>query len=430
MSPTLEPDVFSFTVAAVGVPVLRILHTSDWHLGASFHLASRAREHARFLSWLRGTLRAEAVDALVVAGDVFDSSLPSAEAQSAYYGFLAGVAADAQADGVHRQVVVVGGNHDSPARLDAPREVLQALRVHVVGGYEQAREAEVVWPLTGTSGQPEAVVVALPYVHEHRLGLNTWSDPIEVRRDLAGRFRSLYARLADRARAAWPGLPLLATGHLACGTHGELRGDAPRPTHLFDALGALPVDVFDPGFAYVALGHIHRSYRLGESAAWYAGTPVALRVEEAETPRRIWQVDLSSTGSTEVAEVRVPAARSILRVEGSMDEVRDRLRGLRWPTEELPPLLDVRLTSPVAIPDRWAAVQAAWEGRAEADRPELAEVRVVAPTPEPGAEAPRPALNQQTPLELFRRLYRYKRGGEVPAELEKAFLELEGENHP
>ena len=104
---------------------MRLLHTSDWHLGHTLHEAPREEEHAAFLAWLVATIGERDVDALLVTGDVFDSSNPPASAQRSWYRFL--VAAGQCRPGL--QVVAIAGNHDSAARLDAPREVLAALDV-------------------------------------------------------------------------------------------------------------------------------------------------------------------------------------------------------------------------------------------------------------------------------------------------------------
>src|SRR4051812_29205135 len=114
---------------------MRILHTSDWHLGQLLHEHARAWEHARFLTWLLETLAAERVDALLVAGDIFDTANPPAESQAAWYEFLARARARFPA----LDIVVIGGNHDSASRLDAPTPLLDAFRIHVVGGFEPDR---------------------------------------------------------------------------------------------------------------------------------------------------------------------------------------------------------------------------------------------------------------------------------------------------
>ena len=118
---------------------MKILHTSDWHLGRSLYGRKRYKEFSAFLDWLAQTIEDENVDALLVAGDVFDTSTPSNRAQELYYRFLCRVAASSC-----RHVVVVAGNHDSPSFLNAPKELLRALNVYVVGAVTESLEDEVI----------------------------------------------------------------------------------------------------------------------------------------------------------------------------------------------------------------------------------------------------------------------------------------------
>ena len=192
---------------------MRLLHTSDWHLGARSGSVSRVEDHERFLAWLLDRLAAREIDALVVAGDVFDHPQPSAEAQRQYYRFLGAAART----GV-RDIVVVGGNHDSASRLDAPAEVLASLDVHVVGGLPSPASGCLVPLRTRGSEAVAAVCVAVPYVHEYRLGVRTTDpDGNAVRAAFRDAFSALYTSLVDEAARRWPGVPVVATGHLTVG---------------------------------------------------------------------------------------------------------------------------------------------------------------------------------------------------------------------
>jgi exonuclease SbcD len=308
--------------------LIRILHTADWHLGATLEGVNRDPDHALFLGWLAQQLETFAVDALVIAGDVFDQPQPSAEASRLYFSFLSQVALG----GKVRKVVVVGGNHDSGARLDAPRELLGALDVHVVGAFERDRLERCLCPFS-TGGRVEAVALAVPYVHEVRLGLRSVLEREQgLAAQLQDRFRELYRELADRAQALAPGAPIFATGHLSC--LGAQRDDAPAEIHLVGSLGGLPPEIFDPRIGYVALGHIHRGYRVGESRCWYPGSPVALGLKESKTERRVLLVDLPDAGNPAgepiVRSLAVPTFRPIVEIRGSADELADRLRALTW----------------------------------------------------------------------------------------------------
>jgi len=139
---------------------LRLLHTSDWHLGRLLYGRKRYVEFAAFLDWLLDTLRAEGIDVLLVAGDIFDTTTPSNTAQKLYYRFLQRVA-----DTGCRHVIVIGGNHDSPTFLDAPAELLKMLDVHVVGAATADPAAEVI-ALRDPEGNVELLACAVPYALE------------------------------------------------------------------------------------------------------------------------------------------------------------------------------------------------------------------------------------------------------------------------
>lgn len=317
---------------------MRVLHTSDWHLGASLEGISREADHGAFLEWLARTLEVEEVDVLVVAGDVFDQAHPSSEAQRLYYGFLKRISGRRV-----RKVVVVGGNHDSAARLDAPRDILTALDVHVVGGLAEDGFKRCLCPVPDATGGVGAVVLAVPFVHEYRLGLRTAvASAEELSQAFRERFRDFYRQLVDLARSEHADAPLIATGHLTC--TGFEKGDFPIDVHRVGTIGGLPADIFDSRLQYVALGHIHRSYRVGESRAYYSGSPIPLTLREAATPRRVRLVDTAARpeDAASVRTLDVPRARAIVELSGTPKEVEAKLSTLSA-TEPLPPIVYARV---------------------------------------------------------------------------------------
>lgn len=404
---------------------MKILHTADWHLGVSAGPVSRGPEHDRFLAWLADELESREIDVLVVAGDVFDTHSPSAEASQRYYRFLAQAATKGVA-----QVIVVGGNHDSASRLDAPAEVLRALDVHVVGGLTQESLAagDHLIPLRSRAGEVEAVILAVPYVHEFRLGVRTTdSDQAETRRLFTEAFQRVYSSLADLATAQYPGLPIVATGHLTVG-EGVTREDYPQEIHQVGTIDALPASLFDARISYVALGHIHRSYPADpDRRVWYSGTPVAVALPEARLPRRVLQVRLER-GDASVAEVEaveVPMSRALLEMEGEPEEMLTELRSLEW-VEPLPPLLYLRVVADELPVDLQSRLQDALAVHPECERPVIVELRQRRKTPlqELGPEQTR-ALEEMTPREVFRSLAQAS-GVDADDQLLAAFDQLAG----
>jgi exonuclease SbcD len=377
---------------------MRILHTSDWHLGISSGPTSRVPEQERFLEWLHGQLKCQEVDALLIAGDVFDTMHPSAEAQTLFYRFLARVAET----GV-RDVVVIGGNHDSAARLEAPRALLETVRVHVIGGLPlaEARAERMVIPLRGRgSEEVQAVCLAVPYVHEYRLGIRTSDlDQKQNRAQFRERFGALYSELADAAEQRFPGCPLVATGHMTLGT-GSTSEDYPREIHQVGTLEGLPVDLLDPRIVYTALGHIHRSYPVAGSSARYCGSPIPYSLTEMSTARQVLLVDLDAL--PDVQKLEVPLQRELICLDGSPHDLVDELRSLAW-TTPLPPLVHIRVRSAMSDPGLPRRLYEAVASHASDQRPVLVEVqhRTTASELLGESRAALKSLDEMEPEEVF-----------------------------
>ncbi len=251
-----------------------LIHTSDWHLGHRLHGVDRGPEHDAFLAWLLDLLEARGADALLITGDIFEVANPPAAALTRWYRFLA--AAHARLPTL--DIVVIAGNHDSAARLDAPVPLLDSLRVHVVGQLPRHAEGPVdlggrlLAPVTDASGAVAAWVVCVPFLRPADL-----PAPEEGAGHAAedGRFVDGVRRVyrggleAARARRTSPQQALIALGH--CHVAGSSLSAESERRLPGDGGGALPADLFDdPDLAYVALGHLHLAQTVGRASARYA----------------------------------------------------------------------------------------------------------------------------------------------------------------
>ncbi len=292
----------------------RVLHTADWHLGKCLHDRARTDEHARFLAFLLQAIAEHQVDALIVAGDVFDSAAPPQSAVKQYYDFLSrlrGAGACA--------AVIVAGNHDSPGHLEAPREVLRSLSFHVVGTLAE-QPADWLVPLPA-AGAPRLLVAALPFLRDADLreGLSG-QGAAEIQAALVAGIARRYQEAA-RAVEGWrqQGVPVLATGHLT--VVGATNSESEREIHI-GGLGAVGADCFPAAFDYVALGHLHRPQAAkGTDHVRYAGSPLALSFSEADDVKEVRLLDFEGGTLTAQWSLAVPPARRLTRVRARYDDL-------------------------------------------------------------------------------------------------------------
>ncbi|MEY5097856.1 MAG: exonuclease SbcD [Pseudomonadota bacterium] len=406
---------------------MRILHTSDWHLGQTLHQYERGHEHGRFLDWLLETLAAERVDALLIAGDVFDNTNPSSAAQLQLYRFLT----RARERVPHLAIVMTAGNHDSPGRIEAPAPFLSLFDASAIGhvgrpGQQQDLERLVV-PLRDSAGQVAAWCIAMPFLRPADLpppaaGANEGEDA--YRCGIATLYRQAF-ELAQARRS--PGQAIVAMGH--CHMSGGQVSEESERRIVIGGSEALPVELFDPRIAYVALGHLHRAQRLGgDETRRYCGSPLPMSFSEVDYPHQVVLVELGGEAVAAVRELRIPRTVELLRVPARPEplaEVLAQLEALELPQrpESEQPYLLVRVRLEQPEPGLRAQVEAAL-----ADKP-VRLVRIEATSARASAEAAAPEVSVEelaslAPSDFFGRLYRHRFGSEPPQELMQAFTEL------
>ncbi len=302
---------------------MKILHTSDWHIGRTLFGRKRYEECEAFLIWLEETLHQEQVDTLLVAGDVFDTGTPSNHAQELYYRFLSRVAASSC-----RHVVVIAGNHDSPSFLNAPRELLKALNVHVIGGVSDNREDEVL-VLSKETGSPELIVCAVPYLRDRDIRVAEAGENIEDKeRKLIEGIRSHYAEvvaLAEQKRTELvAGIPIIAMGHLFTTGGQTVDGDGVRELYI-GSLAHVSAGIFPNALDYLALGHLHVPQKVNDSDVMrYSGSPLPMGFGEAKQEKSVCLVKFAGV-EADVRLIKVPAFQRLERVKGSWEELSARI---------------------------------------------------------------------------------------------------------
>ena len=302
---------------------MRVLHTSDWHIGRTLYGRKRYEEFEAFLTWQAETIQQNAIDALLVAGDVFDTSAPSNRAQELYYRFLCRVAASCC-----RHVVVVAGNHDSPSFLNAPKELLKALDVHVVGSSTESPEDEVL-VLRNDQDTPELIVCAVPYLRDRDIRVAEAGESVEDKeRKLIEGIRTHYAAVAALAEQKREELgvdiPIVGTGHLFTAGGQTVDGDGVRELYV-GSLAHVTAGIFPACFNYLALGHLHVPQKVnGSETIRYSGSPLPMGFGEAKQQKSVCQVEFHSTAAS-VQLIDVPIFQKLERVKGDWEGISNRI---------------------------------------------------------------------------------------------------------
>ncbi len=306
---------------------IKILHTSDWHLGRKLFGRSRYAETAHFLDWLTDTIATQAVEVLLIAGDVFDSTTPSHRAQELYYRFLCRVAATGC-----RHIVVIAGNHDSPTLIDAPKEVLHHLHVHVIGAATSSPQDELLL-LHDNQGQPELIVCAVPYLRDRDVRRAEAGESVaDKQHKLLAGIRQHYEAVLTLAQAQQAALnrrvPIIAMGHLFTAGGRTVEGDGVRELYV-GSLVRVPADIFPDTIDYLALGHLHVPQRVGSvDHRRYSGSPMPVNFAEAGQQKIVLTATVT-TQKTEVTPIPVPCFQPLATVQGDLTTIRERLDELR-----------------------------------------------------------------------------------------------------
>ncbi len=312
------------------------------------HLDRREESRAA-LDWLLEVLREKEVDVLLVSGDVFDTGSPPSYAEEQYYRFLAGLA-----DTPCRQVVIAAGNHDSPAHLEAPRRLLEALNIHLRVRVEPGEQSSLLIPLSDEEGLM-AVVAAVPFLRDRDLGTGPAGESVEERlRRIRQRIRERYRALGEAAEAyREAGVPILAMGHLYA--RGAVASDLERQKNIYlgDEKNMAASD-FPEVFSYVALGHIHRAQAVEENGrVRYSGSLLPLSFREMADDKSVTLTTWQGGALQQTELLPVPLFRRLKTLRGKNAEEligKMQLFAKRHEEDSLRPWLEVILEGEQATP--------------------------------------------------------------------------------
>lgn len=326
---------------------MRILHTSDWHLGQNFYSKSRAAEHDAFLTWLLATAEEHLVDAIIVAGDIFDTGSPPSYARELYNRFVVKL----QQTGCH--LVVLAGNHDSVATLNESKDILAWLKTTVVAS---AGSAPFYLPLR--DGSPGAVFCPVPFLRPRDImtsqaGLSGQEKQLHLLQAITDYYQQQYQAACELRGDSV--LPIIASGHLT--TVGASKSDAVRDIYI-GTLDAFPAQNFPPA-DYIALGHIHRPQKPGgQEHIRYCGSPIALSFDETGNSKYVNLVTFSAGKLADVTALEVPVTQQLAVIKGDLESIRQQLEQWRGSPTDAPVWLDIEIATEDYLSNMQRKIQA------------------------------------------------------------------------
>ena len=337
---------------------MRILHSSDWHLGQHFMGKTRQAEHQAFLAWLIEQVQTHAVDAVLVAGDIFDTGAPPSYARELYNHFIV----ELRQTGA--ELLVLGGNHDSVAMLSESKTLLAQLNTRVVPSV-CAELDEQVLVLHTRAGQAGAILCAIPFIRPRDVLFSQAGESAQAKQQnlqsaIQQHYQQLYARAEAKRDALGGQLPIIATGHLT--TVGASASESVREIYV-GSLEAFPTSAFPPA-AYIALGHIHRPQKVaGLEHIRYCGSPIPLSFDEAKQQKEVLLVEVNNAGLQHVTALPVPRFQPLLSLRGSLTELPAAIaEASAQGTEQVPVWLEVLVTADDYLSDLQPRLQALCEG--------------------------------------------------------------------
>ena len=315
--------------------MIKILHTSDLHIGKRLYQAELNEELALFFKWLVKYIREQQIDVLMVSGDVFDVANPSSDSRRIYYELLRELML------CKCKVIIAGGNHDSPAVLEAPGELLKHLDIHVVGGLPKDLNQLLV-PVKNREGYVELVLACIPFLRDADIRTynqdETYEDRVEaVRKGIV----SVYDQVAGICQNDYPDVAAIAMGHLY--VHGGDVSESERDIQIGNLAG-LETRYLPDYFCYYALGHLHKPQHAGDRY-FYSGSPVQLSFSESANQNRIMLIKVDK-GRVKHESVKVPINRRLIRMEGTVEELSHKLNSYEASDGSLPDFIEL-----IALPN-------------------------------------------------------------------------------
>ena len=270
---------------------MKLLHTADWHIGQTFFEFDRNSEHNMFLGWLKNQIQEQKVDVLLIAGDIFDSPNPSAESQKIFYKFLKEVTAL----NPDLQIIIIAGNHDSAARLEAPNPLLEQMNITIKGVVKRTDDGEIDFNHLIVPLNKGGFCLSVPYLRQ-----GDYPPADNYSQGVKAMYERLFDIVKDRQQ------PIIALGHLQA-TGSEISENDRSERTIIGGLECVSPDSFSSSISYTALGHLHRGQQVsGRSNVRYAGSPLPMSFAEKNNRQGVVIVEISDATSITRLEFDAP----------------------------------------------------------------------------------------------------------------------------
>ncbi|WP_321471236.1 exonuclease SbcCD subunit D C-terminal domain-containing protein [Halarcobacter sp.] len=296
---------------------MKLLHTSDWHLGQNFMGKSRIEEHEAFLFWLLNTIKENNIDVLLVSGDIFDTGTPPNYALELYYNFLKQLS---QVNSLNT-TIITAGNHDSVSTLKAPKQLLEALNVHVVVNGDE--DENIIIPIK-KDDTTKAIVCAVPFLRDSVIRQSLGGETVSDKEKLANNgIKAYYEKAYKKAKELNENSPIIAMGHLT--TVGSRSSESERDIYIGGTLD-IGGDYLASMFDYVALGHLHINQRVGNEHVRYSGSPIPLSFSESKNTQKVNLVTIDE--DVKVEELEIPLKRKLQVIKGDLETIKKELKAI------------------------------------------------------------------------------------------------------
>jgi exonuclease SbcD len=406
---------------------MKLLHTADWHIGQLFHEYDRTYEHEQFLVWLVNTLYEEKVDVLLISGDVFDLSNPSAASIKMFYSFL-NKAVRIKPD---LQIIVTAGNHDSASRIESPKPLLESSNIHIIGLIEKKEDGEIdfeklIIPLKGKTGTNQAWCIAIPF-----LRMGDYPVVAGAENPYTAGVAALYAEAYDCACAQKrTNEPIICMGHLHAQQTDMTDVDKSVERAIMGGIECIGATAFHENIRYVALGHIHKAQKIGgKEHIRYCGSPIPMSFSELNYKHQVIVLDLEEHGINNLKSVEIPVSIALKRVpvvHSTLTEVINALQQLPAASTDLlsAPYLEVQVLLDGPEPGLRHKIETSVNGK----NVRLAKIDVRYPVANikgnNAATAAENSIRKLRPKDVFEKVYQSKYNNTVPVELVRLFNQI------